>query len=232
MKSVAKAYCLLTDLKPKRRGLPDGSVDIDYYSVFQSLVKSNKLASLMSQFPLLSIKSEILQNCNLFLQTFLQETPLEQLRSVNKGMFQLLLWVKATLVLNKLLNPLNFVSTHYVKRRCTSEEVEHAESIYQALENWRFTFNLKVKSTKQTHAVGIINKAKDIIEEMEATQGTSIMRPQSEHSVSLGAMFFETFSEVPTGARPAFFEKVLVNFFKSYDEFEEEVCNIGDPFGL
>ena len=37
---------------------------------------------------------------------------------------------------------------------------------------------------------------------------------------------------MPNGAKPAFFEKVLINFFKSYDEFEDEICNIGDPFGL
>ncbi len=80
--------------------------------------------------------------------------------------------------------------------------------------------------------MGIIEKSREIIQDVEELQGQSIIRPTSEHSQSLGTMFFETFSEVPNGAKPAFFEKVLINFFKSYDEFEDEVCSIGDPFGL
>ena len=38
-------------------------------------------------------------------------------------------------------------------------------------------------------------------------------------------------SEIPVGAKPAFFEKVLIDFFNNYNAFEAENTTVGDPFG-
>ncbi len=71
---------MLCDLKPARKGLPDGTLEIDYYSVFHTLCKSNKLSNFLSSFHKLSVKSEVISNVNLFLKVFQRDHSLEQLR--------------------------------------------------------------------------------------------------------------------------------------------------------
>lgn len=37
---------------------------------------------------------------------------------------------------------------------------------------------------------------------------------------------------MPSTIKPAFFEKVLMDFYQTYLPYEKEATSIGDPFGL
>ena len=71
-------------------------------------------------------------------------TDLEGVKLANKGIYQLLLWVKAVVALHFFLNPLNFVSVDYVKKKFVRSEIEVIEYIYHCLENWRFIYSIKL----------------------------------------------------------------------------------------
>ena len=61
LKHVVQMFCLLTGIKPLRKGLPNGTVQIDYYQPFLQLVKTNKLVSFINSFNKLTVKGDCLQ---------------------------------------------------------------------------------------------------------------------------------------------------------------------------
>lgn len=51
---------MLVGVKPIRKGLPNGSVEIDYFTPFHQLAKGNKFFNFIQEFNKLSIKGETL----------------------------------------------------------------------------------------------------------------------------------------------------------------------------
>jgi len=45
IKDVVKSFCVLMDIKPKRKGKALGDVEVDYFGSFKSLIVNNKLIS-------------------------------------------------------------------------------------------------------------------------------------------------------------------------------------------
>ena len=93
---------------------------------------------------------------------------IESLKCVNTSAVQLLLWIKGIITLHKLLNPLIFISTEYVRNRCTDNELEHIEYIYQNIENWKIIYNIQLQSNRgeqgrreQTYLEGLVRQAKE-----------------------------------------------------------------------
>jgi len=46
LNEVAKLFCILTEIKPERKGAPDGQVDVNYFNAFMKFVKNGKLAGI------------------------------------------------------------------------------------------------------------------------------------------------------------------------------------------
>jgi len=72
IKLIIQAFCMLVGVKPVRRGLPNGVLEIDYFQPFQQLSKANKLHSLINDTNKVIIKGEILQNVNLYINSLLR----------------------------------------------------------------------------------------------------------------------------------------------------------------
>ena len=60
MLQIVQAFCILTGIKPNRKGLPDGTLDIDYFSPFMQIAKGNKLQNFLNSFNKLTIKNDCL----------------------------------------------------------------------------------------------------------------------------------------------------------------------------
>jgi len=154
----------------------------------------------------------------------------------------LFLWVKSVVTYNKLLNPLNFVNADYVRKRFmdTTNDIRMVEQLYQGLEHWRITFNLRTRHHlaiygKQgvSQSVELISeRAKNLIESSEDGRVSQLKCQLETELTSNDSIYFQVTSEIPQGAKPAFFEKVLIDFFGNYDQFEAENIQVGDPFGL
>lgn len=51
---------MLSGVKPLRKGLPNGSLEIDYFTVFQQMAKGNKLNTFLKDFNKLTVKGDTL----------------------------------------------------------------------------------------------------------------------------------------------------------------------------
>jgi hypothetical protein len=47
VKELIRAFCILVDIKPKRKGKPYGEIDIDYFCSFHTLMVNNKILILV-----------------------------------------------------------------------------------------------------------------------------------------------------------------------------------------
>ena len=105
---------------------------------------------------------------------------LDQVQNTNKGLKQLLLWIKAILTINKMLNPLIFISTDYLKNRCTKDEMKFLEYIHRRLEDWKTIYSLRVHSNnKRSSFKQIIERAqltlsKDFTEYLSISRDSNI----------------------------------------------------------
>lgn len=45
-------------MKPFRKGMPDGSIEVDYYTPFYQLIKSNKGIQFINDFNKIAVKGE------------------------------------------------------------------------------------------------------------------------------------------------------------------------------
>ena len=149
VKQIISAFWALTDVKPKRIGKPNGGVVIDYFSAFQSLIiSSNNFFMFLKNINKYAFKIDNIQKSIKYISKIEEQWSIEGISSINQGIFQVYLWIKAWISLHIILNPLNFISNEYVNSSFSIEEVRQIEKMYQCLENWRILYSIKLKCSK------------------------------------------------------------------------------------
>eukprot|EP01022_Parablepharisma_sp_SALTPOND_P008132 TRINITY_DN135258_c1_g1_i1.p1 TRINITY_DN135258_c1_g1~~TRINITY_DN135258_c1_g1_i1.p1 ORF type:complete len:1171 (-),score=124.18 TRINITY_DN135258_c1_g1_i1:698-4153(-) len=216
MQQLFNALSTLLDIRPIRKPKPTGDVDIDYFTQMRELLIKNKFLDTIRKLDKYWINHRILQQVEEILTDPEKKLSLKSVRSVNLGLYQLLLWIKAVLTLNKLVNPLLFISADYIRKRLTPEEITLVEDIYQGIESWKVMYTVRVRSNNgKSCLANIVEEAK---KRLSATSEEYATIGDTNNKIT--TFYFTAKDQVPIGAQPALVEKVLSEFFTGFKELD------------
>lgn len=95
VKQIITAFCILTDVKAKRRGKPNGGVIIEYFQAFQSLlINHNNFIAFLKSMNKYSFKSDNIQKSMKCIMKVEEQFDFDSIKNINQGVFQIYLWVK------------------------------------------------------------------------------------------------------------------------------------------
>jgi len=96
VRQIITAFCMLTDVKPKRKGKANGGVFVDYFSSFQTLIlNQNNFLMFLKNSNIYAFKPDQVNKTMKFLRKIEENSGMEAIFSTNQGIFQIYLWIKA-----------------------------------------------------------------------------------------------------------------------------------------
>ncbi len=218
MQHLFHAFLVLLDYVPIRKQRPNGDVEMDYFSQVRELLIKNKATEQMRKLDKYAIPHKTLQEVEGLLTDPENGLSLRAVKAINQGLYQLLLWIKAILTLNKMVNPLLFISADYVRKRLTQEEVELVEYIYQSVESWKVMYTLRLRNNGGKSCLSrIVAEAKKGLG-AEAEEYLHLGRWEEGNRICL--FYSSAKDQVPQGAHPALVEKVLTEFFGCFKDVD------------
>lgn len=132
VRQIVAAFCILTNIKPKRKGKANGGVEVDYFGAFQTLlINQNNFLVFLKNLNKYSFKAEHVKKAMRQLSKLEEQCSIENILSINHGVFQIYLWVKACISTHIILNPLTFISNDYVSYIFNLDEIRQIEIMYQ-----------------------------------------------------------------------------------------------------
>jgi len=149
VKQVVTVFCILTDLKPKRKGKANGGVVVDYFCAFQSLmINQNNFLAFLKNMNKYAFKSENIKRSIKYLNKLEEQCNIDMILNTNQGIFQIYMWIKACISVHIIINPLEYISNEYVNSTFNDDQIRKIEIMFQCLEKWRILYSIKLHWSK------------------------------------------------------------------------------------
>src|SRR5690606_29000417 len=132
---------------------------------------------------------------------------LEEVKKINRGVYQLLIWELLTYEYHKTYNPFDFISNDFIVNRFEKEEVEVIKYYCEVMNYLKY--NLKIKFKINQGKGFEFNKLFDELKSFLTSQKMSfdILFENSQDYSKISNVYFETKDMIPPGAKPAFYER-------------------------
>ena len=209
VRQIITSFCILTDMKVKRRGKANGGVIVEYFQAFQSLmINQNNFLSFLKNINKYAFKTENVQKAMKVISKIESNIKIESIKSINMGVFQVYMWVKACISMHIILNPLNFISSDYVAHNFNHDEIKQVEKMYQCLEHWRKLYAIKLNCSQNNSTLRkIIKHCEDHYLDEETLHFLRIARSGGK------------VKPISVTRNKQANEKSLIEFFMSFDHF-------------
>ena len=220
--NLFQALLLLLNIKPVRKMMPSGEMHIDYFSPIHELLVKKRFIPTLKKLDKYWIDYQMLIQLEEMLNNPEKKLSLKSVKVINIGLYQLLLWIRAVVMLNKLINPLLFMDVNYIKKRLLPEELLLVEDLNQAIESWKMMYSIHLRTNNgQSTFESIIEQTK---KNLASISEEFAVLGKWEASNKIASFYFTAKDQIPPGAHPALVEKVLSEFFNEFKEL--------DPFGF
>lgn len=218
MQQLFNAFSTLLNIPPIRKPKPTGEIQLDYFTQIRDLLTKNKFIESIKKVDKYWINHRILQQVEEIINDPENKLSLKSVKLLNLGLYQLLLWIRAVLILNKLINPLLFISADYVRKRLLPEEVCLVEELYQAIESWKMMYTIRLRNNNGKSCLQkILDSAK---QKLSKISDEFAILGKWEEGTKISQFYFSAREQVPVGAHPALVEKVLTEFFNGFKDLD------------
>lgn len=163
---------------PDVKVLSTGEVKYLYVDKIKQLANNNTLFKKINQCNVLDIPIKKFLNLYSELDDLFKKKSFDEIKKMNRGLSQLLNWVFIVYEINKIFNPIDFVSSDYILNRFSDEDREAITYFIQILLQLKDHFKLKWKFFKSLE----IPKHFDFLKEyFNKNNNLKIFQVNSEH---------------------------------------------------
>lgn len=232
VKSISKVACIILSEKPERKASASGEIKILYLEKIKSLVINGLLLKMMKSVNKLDIDTANLNVILAELTPYSNIEKLEEIKNVNRGVYHLLIWELFVLELHKTFNPFEFITSDFILNRYEKEEIEIVKYFCDVMNYLKYNLKIKLR-------LGLINnrsfEIKKITENLKGSLFSQNMSLEMIFSNSnaldefkkISKVYFETKDLIPPGAKPAFYERMLIEVIKLNVKYTKAVKDIG-----
>ena len=215
---IAKVFCLICDQKPERKQNSKGEINLMYIDKLRLLVINGKILKLLRNVNKLNLPQQKLQTINKELSRYCSMAALEEVKKVNHGIYQLLVWELFVLEFAKNYNPFDFINFDYITNRYDQEEIDLLR-YYIEIMNY-LKYHLKIKYHFSSSGTNInpsygLPKITSELKKYLISQGMEsnsdlILETTNPDYAKIASVYFEGKDLIPIGAKPALYERILL----------------------
>ena len=232
---IAKIFCLICNLKPvKKMNNKNGEVMINYVEVIKNLAIKGELCKVLRNVNKLYFNQKKIMQINEELKEYYNRKKLAEIKNINHGIYQLLIWELFVLVYLKVYNIFDFLNINYIKNIYEQQEIESIKYFIEIMDFLKY--NLKIRYHFSTSLNGYENNSNNKIspnfgfmklienlinylEEQNMTLNSEfILRSSNNEWEQIGDSYFESKDIIPFSSKPILYEKVLLKIISSETE--------------
>ena len=227
--TIAKVFCLMCEVKPERKQNAKGEIILNYIDKLKLLVINGKILKMLRNINKLSFPVAKLKQLSKELSPYSSLSALEDVKKVNHGIYQLLIWELFVIEYIKNYNPFDFINLDYITNRYEQDEIDLIRYYIEILNylkyhlKIKYHFSVKNLNSSQTVAANpsygfsfIISKLKQYLSEQGMDSNSDLIFDSTNPDYSkIATVYFESKDLIPLGAKPALYEKILTEIMAS-----------------
>lgn len=214
VKSVSKVACLILNEKPERRISPTGEIKYLYLEKLKYVVVSGQLNKHMRNVNKLDINLPKLNQITEELSQYITIEKLDEIKNINRGVYQLLIWELLVYELHKTYNPFDFISNDFIMNRFEKEEVDIIKYYCEVMNYLKYNLKIKYRFNqgKGFELKKLLEDLKSFLISQKLT--IDVIFENSQDYQKISKVYFETRDMIPLGAKPAFYERMFNEILK------------------
>ena len=227
---IAKILCLICNIKPvKKMNLKNGEFMINYVEVIKSLAIKGELCKMLRNVNKLYFNQKKIIQINEELKEYYNKKKLMEIKNINHGIYQLLIWELFVMQYLKVYNIFDFLNINYIKNIYEQEEINGIKYYIEIMDYLKY--HLKIKYHFSTNSVGYENNIKNsphfgfmkfiealinYLEEQNMTFNSEyILKSSNNEWEQIGDSYFESKDIIPFNSKPVLYEKVMLKIISS-----------------
>ena len=225
---ISKIFCLISDIKPVKKINPkNGDLMLNYVEVVKSLAIKGELCKILRNVNKLYFNQKKISQINIELKEYYNLKKLKEIKNINHGIYQLLIWELFILQYLKIYNIFDFLDINYINNIYEHNEIEGIKYYIEIMDYLKY--NLKVKyyfSNNNLNNNEINNRIKispnfsfmkyietliNYLEEQNMTFNSEyILKSSNNDWEQIGDSYFESKDIIPFNSKPILYEKVMI----------------------
>ena len=225
---ISKIFCLICDIKPVKKINPkNGDLMLNYVEVVKSLAIKGELCKILRNVNKLYFNQKKISQINIELKEYYNLKKLKEVKNINHGIYQLLIWELFVLQYLKIYNIFDFLDINYINNIYEHNEIEGKKYYIEIMDYLKY--NLKVKyyfSNNNLNNNEINNRIKispnfsfmkyietliNYLEEQNMTFNSEyILKSSNNDWEQIGDSYFESKDIIPFNSKPILYEKVMI----------------------
>ena len=225
---ISKIFCLICDIKPVKKINPkNGDLMLNYVEVVKSLAIKGELCKILRNVNKLYFNQKKISQINIELKEYYNLKKLKEVKNINHGIYQLLIWELFVLQYLKIYNIFDFLDINYINNIYEHNEIEGIKYYIGIMDYLKY--NLKVKyyfSNNNLNNNEINNRIKispnfsfmkyietliNYLEEQNMTFNSEyILKSSNNDWEQIGDSYFESKDIIPFNSKPILYEKVMI----------------------
>ncbi len=222
IKLIFKIFCLICDLKPQKKN--------DYLNEIKINIINNKLPNIMRNINKLYFNQNKINIINKDLTPFFNREKIDQIKKINLGIYQLLIWELFILEYLKIFNVFDFCNVNYIKNRYDNEEISMIKYFIEITDYLKY--NLKIKFHFSTYNsnypsynfIDFFNNLKQFLINNGINLNMEIIfdTTNTDHQ-KISKIYFESKNLIPLNAKPALYERIMCEILNCYEKNENNI---------
>ena len=234
---IAKIFCLICNIKPiKKINQKNGEVMLNYVEVIKSLAIKGELCKFLRNINKLYFNQKKIIEINEELKDYFNIKKLAEIKKINHGIYQLLIWELFVLQYLKVYNIFDFLNINYIKNIYEQQEIEGIKYYIQIMDYLKYHLKIKYhfssslvyeNSSKTNSNFGFMIYIETLINYLEEQNMTFnsefILKSSNNEWEQIGDSYFESKDIIPFNSKPVLYEKVMLKIISSESD---ELLNI------
>ena len=226
---IAKIFCLICNIKPiKKINQKNGETMINYVEVLKSLAIKGELVKTLRNVNKLYFNQKKIIQINEELKEYNNKQKLIEIKNINHGIYQLLVWELFVLQYLKVYNIFDFVNINYIKNIYEQQEIEGIKYYVEIMDYLKYHLKIKYhfssssiydNNYKISSNFGFMKYIEALINYLEEQNMTFnseyILRSSNSEWEQIGDSYFESKDIIPFNSKPVLYEKVLLKIISN-----------------
>jgi len=239
---ISKIFCLICDIKPIKKINPkNGELMLNYVEVVKSLAIKGGLCKVLRNVNKLYFNQKKISKINNELKEYFNKKKLKEIKDINHGIYQLLIWELLVLQYLKIYNIFDFLDINYINNIYDHNEIEGIKYYIEIMDYLKY--NLKIKyyfSNNNLDSNANNNKISpnfsfmkyietliNYLEEQNMTFNSEyILKSSNNDWEQIGDSYFESKDIIPFNSKPFLYEKVMIKIISSESDDLNNISTI------
>lgn len=210
--SIAKIFCLICEVPPERISTTTGEIKLVYIDKIKKLILANKFQKLLRVTNKLYFSEEKLNALAEEIGQFYSSEKLKEVKKINLGIYQLLIWELFVFEYLKNYNPFDFISSDSIFGYYDQEQIESIKYYIEILNYLKY--NLKVKYYFSSKLSPVFNFASFVDDLRKRLMDSDKLHEEIFESSNLNLekvskVYFESRDLIVIYSKPSLYERIL-----------------------